>query len=242
MIVLDSISEAGARITTFQLRYPRMIHSELMTHRVLSRNARSSRAVPAEKMIAEVRERAAVPEEWGSNQKGMVAGQPLRAAALTAAKWAWHDAAMAACGYAEKLHEAGCHKQIVNRVIEPFTFIDVIVTATDFSNFFALRCAPDADPTIRALALSMRSAYEASTPVLREKHVPFGPNMDEFVASCARVSYGKFNGRDNEAFVDKLMTSQHWSPFEHQAFAMTSPTGRSRNFTGWIQYREVVGG
>ena len=76
-VIADSISESGKRITTFQLKYPRFIHSEVMTHRVFSRNASSSRAIPVKKMIEQVRNNPAMPIHWGANQSGMQAKNEL---------------------------------------------------------------------------------------------------------------------------------------------------------------------
>jgi hypothetical protein len=79
-IIADSISIYGARITTFILTYPRFIHSELMTHRVFSRNAASSRAIPIKRMIRMIEEQPAMPIEWGTTKPGMQAGPPLQEA------------------------------------------------------------------------------------------------------------------------------------------------------------------
>ena len=60
-VLLDSVSPGGVRLVTMEVRYPRFIHAEFMTHRMFSRNAGSSRALPIRKMIAAVRdERAAI--------------------------------------------------------------------------------------------------------------------------------------------------------------------------------------
>ena len=161
-VVLDSISEEGVRLTTMELTYPRFIHAEFMTHRVFSRNASSSRAIPVEKMIERVKKEPAEPVHWGKNQPGMQANEELQWDALVQTRKAWLEARDAAVKFAARMHELGAHKQIVNRVLEPFSHITVLVTATEWDNFFALRCHPDADPTMRTLAEAMREAMAAS--------------------------------------------------------------------------------
>ena len=175
-IILDSISPDGIRLTTFQLRYWRGIHSELMTHRAFSRNAGSSRARPSKAIIEQVRTNPWGPIHWGANQPGMQAHEELRGITISHAQNAWRRAAEAASGYAEELVHIGAHKQIVNRILEPFTYIDVLVTATDYANWFALRDHPDAQPEIQELARLMREAYTNSTPQLLqhgEWHLPY---------------------------------------------------------------------
>ena len=176
VILADSISPAGKRITTFQLRYPRFIHAELMTHRLFSRNASSSRAIPVKKMIEDLRRDPAMPVYWGSHQPGMQAGAELTGINLKDAKNYWIDAMNLAIGEAEKLVELGLHKQIANRILEPWGHINVVVTATDYANFYALRCHKDAQPEIKVLADLMQAAQAASEPILLqpgEWHLPY---------------------------------------------------------------------
>lgn len=179
-IVCDSISPDGIRLTTFKLRYPKFIHGEFMTHRVFSRNASSSRAVPTAKLIYEARsdDLRAHPMSWGSNQKGMQAAEELTGSELKRAQFCWRMAAESAASWAESLAAAGAHKQVVNRILEPFTHINVLVTATEYMNFFGLRLHKDADPTMQALANAMWDAYINSTPDELnpgEWHLPFVP-------------------------------------------------------------------
>lgn len=137
---------------TFELTYPRYIHSEFMTHRVFSRNASSSRAIPVKRMIEQVRENPVIPPKVFMNQKGMVGETEADPVTTTAFHVLWEEAAENACKTAEMMERLGIHKQHVNRILEPFQFIKVIVTATDWYNFFVLRLAPDAQPEIRELA------------------------------------------------------------------------------------------
>lgn len=137
---------------TFELTYPRYIHSEFMTHRVFSRNASSSRAIPVRRVIEQVRENPVMPPKVFMNQKGMVGETEADEVTTTAFHVLWKEATDNACKTAEMMERMGIHKQHVNRILEPFQFIKVIVTATEWYNFFALRLAPDAQPEIRQLA------------------------------------------------------------------------------------------
>jgi len=245
-IIADSLNPLNqSRLTTFQLRYPRFIHSEFMTHRVFSRNASSSRAIPVAKMIAQVRNEPAMPVHWGKNQKGMQAREELSGEAYGTAKQLWLDAAARAADYAEQMHALDLHKQVANRILEPFQFISVIVTATDWDNFFALRNHPDADPNIAHLAKAMQSVYNTHVPKHMDPsrdtpgaiyHLPY-ITPDDWVqvsdiltlakmsaARCARVSYLTHDGKvpdvqEDLALFDRLVKASppHMSPTEHQA-------------------------
>lgn len=175
-IVADSIGPNKARITTFQLKYPRMIHAELMTHRMFSRNASSTRAIPTAKMIEWIEEDPAMPVYWGKNQKGMQAGEELDKDDISMANAIWLDTRDVAVLQAKKLMKLGVHKQIASRILEPWAHINVIVTATSYDNFFALRCHKAAMPEIQHLAVKMARAYRDSEPTYVPSghwHLPF---------------------------------------------------------------------
>jgi len=260
-IIADSISQTNARLTTFQLIYPRMVHAELMTHRVFSRNASSSRAIPVAKIIQQVIDNPAMPVYWGKNQKGMQAREELTGEALEKAKQIWLAARDAAVVEARKLVEIDLHKQIANRILEPWHHIHVVVTATDFDNFFALRCHPDAQPEIKILAEQMRDLFYTNKPKVAEigmwhlPYVGYAPilvpqNQGEIkasVARCARVSYMTHDNQNptlekDIELHDQLLASVHMSPFEHPATPMVDPSQYSGNFRGWIQYRKTIKG
>lgn len=237
-VVADSVSPEDVRLTTLQLRYPRFVHAEFMTHRVFSRNASSSRAVPVRRVIEQVRHDPVVPLHWGRNKLGMQAGEELSGPERARAVKAWLHARIEAVEYAEALVETGAHKQIVNRLLEPFSHIDVVVTATEWSNFFALRCHEDAEPHMRMLAEAMRDAMANSDPRILtydEWHLPYVGEAEQAglntalaiacsVARCARVSYQNHDGTEPEldgdlALYERLVGSHpmHASPAEHQA-------------------------
>lgn len=181
-VIADSVHHAtGTRITTFELVYPRFIHSEFMTHRVFNRNASSSRAIPTAKFIEQVRNEPVMPSHWGKNQKGMQAEEELTPAEIEDAKFIWDNAASAAAVYAEQLRRGQVHKQIVNRILEPFTHIRVVVTSTSWANFYGLRDHEDAQPEIRLLAQAMKKAHEESVPQKLKKgdwHLPYIRSVD----------------------------------------------------------------
>lgn len=139
-IVADSLNTFGNRITTFKLIYPRIIHSELMTHRVFSRNAASSRAVPVKKMIESVRNNMFTPLAIQKTHKGMQGSDYFEGVELEQAKQLWIESAELALQQAEKMEKFGITKQLINRILEPYQYYQVLVTATEWENFFSLRC------------------------------------------------------------------------------------------------------
>lgn len=181
-IIEDSISEDKIRITTLHLRYPRMIHSEIMTHRVFSRNGRSSRAVPVATLIKE----APYIPQFAYNKSGMQAGADMSEADQREAERVWLDLVDYTKAAVEKLGKIGplgangkplgVHKQWANRPLEWFGFIDLILTSTHWSNFDGLRDHSDAQPEIRWLAQAIIEARNNNTPKLLkvgEWHLPF---------------------------------------------------------------------
>lgn len=185
-VIADSVHpETGTRITTFELVYPRFIHSEFMTHRVFNRNASSSRAIPTSKLIEQVRNEPVMPSHWGKNQKGMQAFEELSEDQRSDAIFIWEQAASSVATYAEMLRRGQVHKQIVNRILEPFTHIRVVVTSTSWANFYGLRDHKDAQPEIRELAQAMRKAHEESVPsklIQGHWHLPYITANDRFAA------------------------------------------------------------
>ena len=236
-MICDSISPEGIRLSTLQLRYPKFIHGEFMTHRVFSRNASSSRAIPVERLIQDVMDDPAMPVFWGKNQKGMQAVVEMSDLDKGMSINCWFNAREEAIIKAKALASVGAHKQIVNRIIEPWCHINVVVTATEWANFFALRRHKDAQPEMKALADSMWEAQQTSTPkllLLNEWHLPYITDEQNTytleekirvsVARCARVSYltqeGKVPSLDEDlALYDRLFkyVPLHASPAEHQA-------------------------
>jgi len=258
----DSITEAGDRITTFVLKYPRFIHAEFMTHRVFSRNASSSRAIPAKKIIEEIKKSPVIPVRWIKNQPGMQGYSEIDNPEF--AERTWLHAKDQAINFAEHLIDLGVHKSLVNRILEPWMHISVVCTATDFANFFSLRNHHMAEDNFQLLASKMEEAFKESTPTIKkpnEWHLPFVLEQEQLdfsiedqikfsVARCARVSYNKHDGttptpEEDIALHDKLVvqTPLHASPAEHQAQAPATYKHIkiiSGNFIGWLQYRKTL--
>lgn len=255
-IVLDSISPAGVRLTTMEVTFPRFVLSEWNTHRNFSRNSSSSRAVPTSKMIERVQTDPVFPVEWGKNKKGMSADEAISEDEQAQAKAVWLQARDAALEHAKQLAELKVHKQIVNRILEPFMWHTVIVTSTEWENFFDLRCAPAAQPEIRTIAMMMREIYAAGTPQtvgIGEWHLPLVQPDERHLdletqkmisaARCARVSYLTHDGtRSIDADItlyDRLKGEKHLSPFEHVATPARDLEFHA-NFRGWVQMRKEI--
>ena len=254
---------AGTEIHTLELKYPRFIHAEFMTHRMFSRNASSSRAIPVDKLLKQIEEKPAMPIHWGKNQPGMQAREECTA--IVKPSWcgsmnvdmAWQNAASDAVGWANAISDAGYHKQVVNRLTEPFQFIKVVVTATEWDNFFKLRLHEDAQPEIHELARCMLEAMEKSDPVYLEEdewhlpyildgeriQVPLEAQKRASVGRCARVSYQNHDNtnpvisKDIELH-DILLGAGHMSPFEHQAKPM--PFEPVRLIEGGVVFEDGV--
>lgn len=265
-IVCDSIAPSSVRLTTFVLTYPRFIHSEMMTHRVFSRNASSSRAIPVKKQIQMIIDNPVIPLAFTKNQKGMQGGEALSGDDHNKAVSAWLSARDATVEWANKLSDLEVHKQYANRVLEPFAHITVVCTATDWDNFFALRCHEAAQPEIHALADLMYEKYINNEPKdlnSGEWHLPFIDLSDDkdtesdtlqhhvlikrSVARCARVSYLNHDGTQSTAEQDLQLYNRlvgsapiHASPAEHQAMAVGDSKVRSGNLRGWIQFRKTL--
>lgn len=266
-IVADSVAPSNIRLTTFELIYPRFIHAELMTHRAFSRNAASSRAIPVKKLLKRARKDMAMPEHWGINRPGMQATEEASKGRAFIGRLLWKLAGYSTLVFAWLLMKLNFHKQLVNRIIEPWSHITVIMTADQIglANMWAQRDHHDAQPEFRILARKMWVAYNMSLPRKLgpgEWHMPYIYDVDRIeverqwiseqieilkkvsVGRCARVSYlnhdGARNLKDDIKLHDRLLGQNpgHWSPLEHVAQA-ASLLCQSGNINGWIQYRKM---
>lgn len=260
-VICDSVSEVGKRLTTFSLVMPRCILPEFTRHRAFSLSVGSSRAILVSRIVEQVKEDPFVPLEWGINQPGMVATKLAGAREVELGEQCWLQARDRAVESAEELVGLGFHKQIVNRLLEPWMWVRVICSATEWSNFYHLRCAADAEPHLQRLACAMRDAMEASEPEPRLRgslHLPYiveedwlnavavGVPSDGWAMAavsagrCAAVSYHREDRQDLRKDWERgrgLRTSGHWSPLEHQAAPANNPDVGSGNFEGWFQHR-----
>ena len=203
-VITDSIStHTGQRITTFELDYNRFIHAELMSHRVYSRNSASSRAIPINKMIELIEQSPAMPIHWGKNQSGMQAKTEVEDSIKQTAMQIWLQARDDAISHAQRLAANGLHKQIVNRILEPFQMMKVVVTATSFDNWFNLRLHPDAQPEIHELAKVMYEALALSEPMelsYGEWHLPYIEREREEQGGIKYFVYNQEEDPTSEAF------------------------------------------
>ena len=255
-IVADSRNEFGDRLVTYRLHYPRIIHAEVMTHRMFSRNASSSRAIPVKAILEQVRTNPAMPVHFGKNKAGMQdAGEhsdkvrimgEVGSSTLLDIEGAWEMSANSASKYAEAMADAGYHKQVCNRLLEPYQYMNTIVSMTDIDNFWHLRLHKDADPTFVNLTECMKDAYDQSYPEMLDEddyHLPFihkiKPSFGEIkyfadeievsledaikisISLCCQVSYRKSDFSIEKAIKiwDMLVTMNpvHASPLEHVA-------------------------
>lgn len=250
-VIEHSISPAGKELITLQLQYPAIIHAEVKTHRVLSpdtgdeelvpgpkhafmddrdlsRNASSSRAIPVKKLLEQVKNDPFIPHHWGANEPGMQARQEINPEKRAEAIHEWQRAARHAAYFAEQLYGLGVHKQIANRLLQPFQWMHVIVSGTEWENFFELRRHEAAEPHFQLLANAMWEAIEASEPLPRQAdmldafnwHLPYinaaerqifaemlggqaGAMLAKISAArCARVSYLTHDGRQPDVEED----------------------------------------
>src|SRR6266567_2555909 len=255
-VIADSINKFGSRLTTITARYPRFVHSEMMTHREFSRNAASSRAIPISKIIKQVQNNPAMPYKWQKNQSGMQGGDNIEN--IVQAQNDWIRSSQLAIEQAKRLNDIHCHKQICNRILEPFVWITTVISSTNWNNFFHLRCSDLADTTIRHIAEMIRYVIENNEPVQldnNEWHLPFITQEDinnyssEYlkrisVARCARVSYLNHEIKDIKKDLElevRLEQSGHWSSFEHVAKPTYFDGNRQNgNFhESWLQYRKT---
>ena len=248
-ILADSVSPDGFRLTTFEVTFPRIVLAEFNTHRVFSRNSASSRAIPVEKMLRRIVDDPFIPVYWGKNQKGMQAEQELTEQEQQIAASMWRQGLRRAIETANELLGLGVHKQITNRFLEVGMWHTVIVTSTEWSNFWNLRDNPQAQPEIQRIARMMHELYDRSQPDpvnYGEWHLPLVPHDEAFdhavlddpsgtpdipvaarvsAGRCARVSHLTHDGkRDPKADVSlgsRLDGDGHMSPLEHPCRPMT---------------------
>lgn len=216
-IICDSIGPSGVRFTTFVVTYPRFVHSEMMTHRMLSKSSASSRAIPSEKMRAMIRDTPALPLWWGKNQSGMQAKEELDNSHLVygtaqqegpvdaqggsvcrlieertergEAQRLWLEARDAMLDYSDRLAKLGLHKALVNRLTEVWMPITVVISGTDWNNLWHLRDHPDAMPELQVPVTEMFYQYLESKPKKLDEGDWHQPFMDaETIAAC-RLSW-----------------------------------------------------
>lgn len=239
----------GKRISTFRLTYPLFIHAQVLRHRAFSSSVSSARAIQPEKYRRMVEDNPVYPLQFGGGKKGMVAGPPVE---YYRAAQVWANALAHAAAAHRNLETLGVHQEVTNRLLAPFAHVVHLVTATEWANWYDLRLADDAQPEVQELARQMKELHRR-TPGFGSIHMPFvtesecvGREQEEWylvsAARCAEVSYLPETQKSWDAsvtFARKLITDKHWSPLEHVA---CGEYGTFRNFVGWRQFREEMGG
>jgi thymidylate synthase ThyX len=236
-IIADSISEQSIRITTLELEFPRFLLAQFNTHRMFSRSAQSSRAVPVKDMISRIKSNGFVPN-FMKNKAGMQADELFAFYEQKDFESHWVKVQDAAISAARIFIAGNVHKQFANRLLEPFATVKVVVTATEWDNFFDLRLHHAAQPEMQELAQAMKTAMDESIPHKLDStlwHLPY-VSHDEYTgigttfldlalisaARCARVSYLNHDNSTPDIEKDlllaqRLLADKHLSPFEHQA-------------------------
>ncbi len=192
-ILADSIAQ-GVRITTFEATFPRFILAEVNTHREFSRNSASSRAIPVERRIEQVRENPFVPETFGKNQKGMQSSEVLLDAEAQHARESWLRAMEVCANEADYQRALGVHKQYANRLIELWGWHTAVITATQWKNFFALRTHKAAQPEMQVIAKLMKEAYVAGEPsplAVGDWHLPYVTQEELMMLEAFRPPAGE---------------------------------------------------
>jgi len=264
-ILADSISPQEIRLTTFELYYGHPFHPEVLTHRDFSRNGSSSRAIPWKRMKQAILDDPWVPLIFGTTKAGMQMGAPLVGDMAIKARDCWLRARDSAIAHADELIEMGVHKSIVNRVIEPYAHIRVVLTATEWDNYFGQRCDVGALPDFQQLAIRMLRELDAGKPTFKdygEWHLPYidekdsvGPFTARYVstARCARASYRMHDNTPTTIMADvdlfeRLLGAdpKHPSPSEHQATpakdSKSDAVQQYGNLRGWKQLRKMIKG
>lgn len=258
-VLAHSVNPAGCELLTFQLRLPRILLSQLNTYKTLAVSARSSRAVPTEKLIREVEEHPFVPAVWRHRQKGMTAGAVMADGDARACAHNWLFARDEAVVRAKDIARLGAAKEHVNRLLEPFAWAWAVVTGSRprVEHLIRQRTADDAQPEFRELAGLMRDALGGSTPLGIEVggwHLPYVTRTDLTVRGCgpqlsaarsARVSYTPFDSdtADYDAdldLYDRLRADGHHSPLEHPAMATATELAPGK-YAGFIGMRQREG-
>lgn len=258
-ILADSLNvETGDRLTTFLIhKMPKILWQEGLTHRVFSRNSASSRAIPIQKVIEQVKTDPFILD-WTAHQKGMTGKDTLTDAEKKAATIQWLRIRDAAVDGVEVMNKIGIAKQDANRALEPWMYVATIITSTEWENFWELRCHPLVQPNIKAIAEEMKAQYDRlKYAQIRpgEWHTPFRDYIDKYrqlpthglvaslkisTARSARCSYqnhlGEIDPEKDFELHDRLLESRHLSPFEHCAKALPVKA-RCRNFSGFMSYR-----
>ncbi len=175
-VIADSVTPDGVRLSTVEATFNRYILAEVNTYREWSRNSASSRAIPVKKILKQVWSNPATPVHWGANQAGMQARAELTGFRRWLARRLFLWARIPVLVVVWLLTKLKLHKQVANRLLEPWVWHTAIISSTSWENMFKQRCHPDAQPEFQVLAWCIRSALDESTPQKLEWgdwHLPY---------------------------------------------------------------------
>jgi hypothetical protein len=142
-IVADSLSPQGDRLTSLLITFPRFILAEVNTHRMLSKNTSSSRAIPFNKMVESVQNDPFIPIAWQKHHSGMQGNQyETDKGNILYLEHKWKHGLNSALDAAKRLNMSKVTKQLCNRLLEPFMWTTMLITGSKegWDNFFELRC------------------------------------------------------------------------------------------------------
>lgn len=206
-VIEDSVSQANIRLTTLEVTMHRFVLAEFNTHRTFSRNSESSRAVPFRKRVEKVLRHPAIPVSFPAEQRGMSGGAEVENS--DEARRIWVKASQDTVARAQEMADEGVHKSIVNRMLEPYLWHTVVVTATEWDGFFHQRLHEAAQPEIRLAAEAMHKALESSVPNFidyGEWHLPFITKQDWEEAS--ELAQGMDGNDDPTSMLKRVSTAR----------------------------------
>lgn len=238
-IIADSVWPIighNKRLTTFKLVVPHSVLGHLVRHRAFSLSVASNRALRSSSVMDTLNY---IPD-WRTAQKGM---QPAEFINDKNKRDYLDDIVYTLKNYTseyvnEMVNKHNVAKELTNRYLAPFQLVTVLVTSSEYSNFFNLRDHQDAQYDTQIVARKMKKLLEENTPTYLERgewHLPFisyGEAKDNTiieqiaasVARCARTSYKLPNSENRSDIIsdirlfNKLITPPiHASPLEHVA-------------------------
>ena len=255
LVLASQNANTGTVLWTFKLKMPKSYLAQLNTHRLFSRNASSSRAVPVATMIKNIKTDTVLPMEWVKNKKGMFGTEEIEEAQQQSATDFWLYSLERQLEIVTQLMYLDVHKQYVNRLLEPYVNAEVLLSATQWANFIALRADHATQPELQSITNQIKFIQANTQPkvlTIGEWHLPFITSIEEYlpldikqkisVARCARVSYYlkdtcELSDTDKDIkLFNRLKESGHWSPFEHIATPYRDNV-MCGNYLSWIQLR-----
>ena len=226
-IVADSISAHSPRLTTFSVRFHQFVLAERNTHRSFSRSDRSTRAVPFERLAAEVHDDPAMPVEFLKAKRGMGGGEPMVGKELEFAQRRWNQDATQALANAGAAHASGEARESVNARILPYIYTNSIITSCEpgLLNFFGLRLDRAARPEIRVLAELMWATWNESEPkklLPGEWHIPLADYTDGWTGhkcpNCGGLGCPKCGGT-GESYISEQIRKVSAARCARQSFS-----------------------